>query len=119
MNLFPPDNVATKDDIRGLIPKLDLILALLHKITSQENTMAIDLTKLTAEVAANTSVTTSVETLISNLAAQIAAIPTSTDPATQAALDALVQQLNANDTGLAAAVTANTPVTPAAAAKSA
>ena len=111
MNIFD-HNSATKDDIRGLNSKLDLILALIHAISKQENTMAIDLTKLTAEVAANTSVTTSVETLISNLAAQIAAIPTSTDPATQAALDALVQQLNANDTGLAAAVTANTPAPP-------
>ena len=78
--------------------------------------MAIDLTKLTAEVAANTTVTTSVEALVNNLAAQIAAIPPSSDPTTQAALDALVQTLNANDTGLAAAVVANTPVTPAAAA---
>lgn len=78
--------------------------------------MAIDLTKLTAEVTANTTVTSSVETLITNLAAQIAAIPTSTDPVTQAALDALVATLNANDTSLANAVTANTPAAVAAAA---
>jgi hypothetical protein len=108
-DLIPPD-------LREISRKLDLVLALLKRMSNQENTMAIDLTKLTAEVAANTSVTTSVEALVTSLAAQIAAIPPSNDPATQAALDALVQTLNANDTGLAAAVTANTPVTPAAAA---
>ena len=113
------DTMATQDDIRGLIPKLDLIIALLNKLSNQEKTMAIDLTKLTAEIAANTSVTASVEALVSNLAAQIAAIPTSTDPATQAALDALVQSLNANDTSLAAAVVANTPAPAADAAKKA
>jgi hypothetical protein len=43
------------------------------------------------------------------LAAQIAAIPPSNDPTTQAALDQLTATLTANDSGIAAAVTANTP----------
>lgn len=105
------DQVVTKDDIRGIYPKLDLILALLHRITRQENTMAIDLTKMNAEIAANTTVTSSVVALVNNLAAQIAALST-TDPATQAQIDALVQTLSSNDTTIAAAVTANTPAAP-------
>lgn len=105
------DQAVTKDDIRGIYPKLDLILALLHRITRQENTMAIDLTKMNAEIAANTTVTSSVVALVNNLAAQIAALST-TDPATQAQIDALVQTLSSNDTTIAAAVTANTPAAP-------
>lgn len=81
----------------------------LRQIEGTLKQMAIDLTKLSAEVAANTSVSGSVLVLVKNLAAQIAAIPPSSDPATQAALDRLVSTLNANDTSLAAAVTANTP----------
>lgn len=76
--------------------------------------MAIDLTALTAEVANNTAVDASIVQLVQNLAAQIAAIPPSTDPATQAALDALVTTLKANDSNIAAAVTKNTPAAPAA-----
>lgn len=75
--------------------------------------MAIDLTKITAEVAANTTVTGSVVALVQNLAAIIKAIPPSTDPQTQAALDALTATLNSNDTTIASAVTANTPSAPA------
>ena len=71
--------------------------------------MAIDLTKLTAEVAANTTVTGSVVTLINNLSAQIKNIPPSNDPVTQAALDGLVSTLSQNDTTIASAVTSNTP----------
>ena len=74
--------------------------------------MAVNLSSITAEVANNTSVTQSVVTLIQNLAAQIAAIPPSNDPTTQAALDQLTATLTANDSAIAAAVTANTPATP-------
>ena len=101
-----------------IIGKLRLIEILINRLSKQETTMAIDLTKLTAEVAANTSVTSSVVALVQQLAAQVAGI-TTTDPATQAQLDALVAQLQGNDTSIAAAVTANTPVTPAAAGASA
>ena len=72
--------------------------------------MAVDLTAMTAEVTKNTTVTGSVVALVNALAAQIKAIPTSTDPVTQAALDALASTLAANDGTLAAEVTANTPV---------
>lgn len=70
--------------------------------------MAIDYTALTAEVANNTTVTNSVIQLIANMAAAIAAIPPSTDPVTQAALDALTSTLATNDTKIAADVVANT-----------
>lgn len=85
------------------------ILAALTKIIKQEASMALDLTSITAEVQRNTSVTQSVVQLVQNLAAQIAAIPPSTDPQTQAALDALRTTLTQNDDAIAAAVTANTP----------
>jgi hypothetical protein len=70
--------------------------------------MAIDLSKLQDEVTKSSTVTQSVVALIQNLAAQIDAIPASSDPTTQAALDQLVDTLNANDTALATAVTSGT-----------
>jgi hypothetical protein len=90
-----------------------VMIAMLGSLLNQEAKMAISLTAITAEVANNTSVTASVEQLVTNLATQIAAIPPSTDPVTQAALDALTATLNTNDTGIAAAVVANTPAAPA------
>jgi hypothetical protein len=87
-------------------------MAMVSLLLNQEAKMAISLTAITAEVANNTSVTASVEQLVTNLAAQIAAIPPSTDPVTQAALDALTVTLSSNDTSIASAVTANTPAAP-------
>jgi len=81
---------------------LDLLLL-------KDNTMAISLSAITAEVTNNTSVTNSVVALLNNLTALIKAIPPSTDPTTQAALDALTSTLTANDGTIAAAVTSNTP----------
>ena len=95
--------------------RLDVITGLLRQLLKLENTMAIDLTAMTAEVANNTSVTSSVVTLLGNLTALIKAIPPSTDPVTQAALDQLSSTLAANDTTIAGAVVSNTPAAPAAA----
>lgn len=81
--------------------KLDRVLNAL--ITNQEIIMA-DLTKLTADVAAETTVDTAVQTLLTNLVAQIKAAG-----GDQAALDALTTQMEANAAALSAAVTANTP----------
>lgn len=86
-----------------------VMLGMLRQLLKQENAMAIDLSKITAEVANNTSVTNSVVQLVQNLAAEIKAIPPSNDPATQAALDQLTATLTANDGTIATAVTANTP----------
>ena len=90
-----------------------IIIAKLNLIITQEKTMAIDLSKLQAEVTANTTVEQSVVALLGQLSAIIAAIPPSNDPVTQAALDQLTSTLSANDTALSAAVTANTPAAPA------
>lgn len=86
-----------------------IIIKMLRSVLTKEKQMAVDITKLTAEVANNTTVTGSVVTLIQKLAAEIAAIPPSTDPTTQAALDALTATLTQNDATIASAVTANTP----------
>ena len=102
--------VTTK--LNAVLRNQSTMLALLSEILQKENKMAIDLTAMTAEVANNTSVTASVEQLVTNLVAQIAAIPPSSDPVTQAALDALTATLSGNDTSIAAAVVANTPAAP-------
>lgn len=85
--------------------KLDVILK--HLDLLGEIIMA-DITALTASVANETSVEQSVLTLLQGLAAQVANLQP-----TQAAIDALTTQINSNITALQAAVTANTPVTPA------
>ena len=85
------------------------IINKLNAILGKETQMAIDLTALTAEVTRNTDVEKSVLALIQNLVTQISNIPPSTDPQTQAAIDALKKTLSDNDDALAAAVTANTP----------
>lgn len=70
----------------------------------------LDLTALAAKVAADTTVDQAAVTLLGELSTAIATLSNgTTDPATQAALDALASQLDANAAGLAAAVTANTP----------
>lgn len=66
------------------------------------------LTDLQTQVTASTSVEQSAITLIKGLAAAITAA--GTDPV---ALAALTSQLNSSQAALAAALTANTPVTPA------
>jgi hypothetical protein len=82
---------------------------MLQRLSSQERSMAVTLDALTAEVTNNTNVTNSVIALLGNLTALIKAIPPSSDPVTQAALDALTASLTTNDAAVAAAVTANTP----------
>ncbi len=71
--------------------------------------MALDLKKLTDDVAAETAVDQSAITLLNALSAELKTIPPSTDPTTQAAIDALSATLEQGTAGLAAAVAANTP----------
>ncbi len=85
------------------------MIGMLTQILAKETKMALALDNITAAVAADTTVVGSVQTLLTQLTAMIAAIPPSTDPTTQAALDALATQLGANNSALAAAVAANTP----------
>lgn len=66
-----------------------------------------DLTKLTADVAAETTVDAAVEILLTQLVAQIKAAG-----GDQAALDALTAQMEANAAALSSAITANTPAAP-------
>lgn len=85
--------------------KINQILEIVQKIM-------VDLTALTAAVAQETTVDNSAIALLKALTAEIASISaSSTDPATQTALNALVTTVNGNVAGLAAAVSANTPTT--------
>jgi len=95
----------------GLERKVDQLIddvAQLRSLIIQEtkvlSTMPADLTDLTNQVAKNTDVSNSAITLIQGLAAQLQAAVN--DPA---AIQAIVDSLNASDTSLAAAVAANTP----------
>jgi hypothetical protein len=97
-------------DIIILIWLFGLTLVVAYNQISQRSvnyTMAVDLTALTAQVAATAGAEASALTLIKGLQAQLAAIPASTDPQTQAALDALSKQLSDATAPLAAAVAAN------------
>lgn len=85
---------------------------LLARILQKENAMSLDLTALTAKVSAQETVEQSAITLLQELNAAVKALPT-TDPATQAAIDALATRIDAGTQGLAAAVVANTPAAPA------
>ena len=93
-------------------PRIDKILTMLNQQThgfiqleKETKTMSADLNALTAEVRNNTDVVNSAITLVQGLSAALQAA--GTDPV---ALQALVDQLNTNDTQLAQAVVANTPV---------
>ena len=88
------------------------MLGMLNKIIKQETTMAVDMTALQAEIANNSTVEASVLALLQQITSMLTAIPPSSDPTTQAAIDAAVATLTQNDQALAAAVVANTPATP-------
>lgn len=70
-----------------------------------------DLSKLQADVTAQTDTIQSAVTLLSGLSQQIAALKNAgtSDKATQDAIDALASTVEQNSQALAAAVTANTP----------
>lgn len=88
---------------------LQMILEKLNRIEKNQEKIMLDLTKLTADVAAETAVDQSAIVLLTALKAEVDAIPTSTDPTTQAAIDAISKTLETGTAGLAAAVAANTP----------
>jgi hypothetical protein len=92
---------------------LNRILVLLLSILEEVQTMAVDLTNLKQAVTDMTTVEKSAVTLISGLTAQITALAAETeDEQTQADLQALADQLEADKAELAAAMTANTPASP-------
>lgn len=80
------------------------------------STVSANLLALENQVAQNVSVEGSAVTLIQGIAAQLQAALNNSD---DAALPALVSQLSASATSLAAAVAANTPAAPAATASAA
>ena len=84
----------------------------LDRIEGKVNQMALDLTKLTSDVASLKTAEASAITLLQGLKAAVDAIPPSTDPATQKALDDLSTQIESGTADLAAAVVANTPAAP-------
>jgi hypothetical protein len=89
--------------------RLQRIEHLLYNVLKQETKMAVDFTAINAEVARQTTVDASIETLLTQVAAALTAIPKSTDPVTQAALDAVVVGMKANNDAIVASVVANTP----------
>lgn len=94
---------ALHGSISVLSAKLDAILA------KEEQNMAT-LDDITTAVANEKTVEDSVVTLLQQLSAQLQAAMASNDPA---AMQAIVDQLNANAQTLADAVTSNTPTPPA------
>jgi hypothetical protein len=82
-------------------------VAALAALTQEIRRMAGTMADLQAAVTRNTTVTSSALTLIQGLSAQLKAAQG--DPA---AIQAVIEQLDNADTGLAAAVAANTPAAP-------
>jgi hypothetical protein len=89
--------------------KLQAILHALDRIEKGQQTMAGELAALQASVARVKTVEDSAIALLQGLKAQLDAAIASGDPA---ALQALSDALGTDSDALAAAVTANTPVTP-------
>jgi hypothetical protein len=87
------------------------LLSSLKALKTQGDLLMSKIDDLTAAVAAEKTVEDSAVTLLQGLSAQLSAALASTTPDT--AVQAVIDSINANATGLASAVTANTP-TPAA-----
>jgi hypothetical protein len=89
--------------------KLDDILTLLRQVLSVEVAQMATLEELQTEVTENTDLTGSVIGLVNGLADQLEAALANNDPA---AVQAVVDQMRANNQALADAVAANTEVNP-------
>lgn len=87
-----------------ILSKLDRIERLLVRLLNQEGENHMDLTRLQADVEADTNAVNSATLLLGQLAQEIR--DNADDPE---ALAALAEQLEANTASLSAAVTANTP----------
>jgi hypothetical protein len=89
-----------------------IVLNLLTTIIRRLDIMAIDLSRLVAEVAAVKDASASAVVLINGIADRIdeaVAAATGMDPVVQAEIDRLTDELKASAEALGAAVTANTP----------
>ena len=88
--------------------QINAILARLVKLEGKVIKMTLDWAKLEADIAAEQTAIDGVVKLLETLSAEIRNLPTS-DPATQAKIDGIASQLEAQTAALAAAVAANTP----------
>jgi hypothetical protein len=93
----------------GIQDRLDKLLGFLQENMKQEEEIMQEFEDLKAAVAAETEVTQAAVTLIDGLAAKLDALK---DAPTPEAVQALVNELNADKAVLAAAVAANTPAAP-------
>lgn len=98
-------------NLDDIVESLDTIVELLHAQQTQARTtgeeIMADLSVLTDQVAQTTAVETSALTLIQGISQRLA--DAAGDPA---AVQTLVDELNASSSALAAAVAANTPAPP-------
>lgn len=94
---------------------MDRIERKLDYLIKQEARMDATTAQVLAGVQNETTLETSIITLLNNVEAQLLAALANTNinPADQANLNAIFDNLEANKTALTAAITANTPVTPA------
>lgn len=84
----------------------DMVFGILKKV----NTMALDISKLQADVAAEADAVQSAVTLLNGLTAAIADLKNQTnDPAMQAAIDDLAGKVESQKQALSDAIVANTP----------
>jgi len=88
------------------------IEGMLQQILNKETQMAVDVSAITNQVDRQTTVNASIVQLLNNVVATLNAMPPSSDPVTQAALDALTTTITSNNDAIAAAVVANTPAAP-------
>lgn len=97
---------------------LHAILRELKQVSATADSLALEITNLTAAVQAEQTVNQSAITLINGFAAQLAAAVAAAQAAGAttaqlASLSALSTEIAANSTALSAAVSANTPAPPA------
>jgi hypothetical protein len=92
MGIFDSQILVTKDDIRGIIPKLDLILALIHRLSKQELTIMAAIDDLNAAVATLSTNFAAADTAIQ---AEIAALTTALATNNTAAIEAAATNISA------------------------
>lgn len=93
--------------LQSLDGKLNGISTKLATLDERLTPMALDLSRLSAEIAENNSAITSAVTLINQIAQELRDAAGNQD-----AVNALADQLDAQSNNLAAAVVANTPAAP-------
>lgn len=87
--------------------QLDRIEAIITQQAERMNAMALDLSRLSAEIAENNSAIQSAVTLLNQIAQELRDAAGNQD-----AVNALADQLDTQSNNLAAAVVANTPAAP-------